>query len=555
MPGPARAVRELHGDSDRVYLTGQSMGGHGTWAIVTRHADVFAAAAPVFGGWDLRITDVSKPVDPPVLNAQLEAFWFERASSFANAENLLHVPLLVIHGDADPAVHVMNSRHAVTLLQRWGYDIRYHEMPGWAHEDLEQERAIADWLLTHRRVRAPTTIRLRSTDLANASAYWLRVRAFENPAEVIRVAAEVLQPGMVRIDTTNVVAMTLDLPASLRGSAQKVRVVWNGQPHELNAANGGELGSIPAISKLPKRAGLEGPLPAVLTTPFVVVVGTTSADARMREMIQERADFFARQWLQWQHQPLRMLKDTEVTAEHEKAYSLLLFGGADANAVSRKLARQLPFEATRNEIRIDGRTWKVKDSVLQALYPSPLATDRYVYLIAATSPEGMYFWKPQLVHFNVGFPLSVYDWIIQDGRRPPPGTVDASIANVAAGTFDASWRRKDEYSIFRDYEAASKWTLRRVPVKGFVPSPAALQSVTGRYEMFPGVTVTIRTEGNQLIADYPDGPSITLMAESDSTFIVPQTGDAIEFIRDASGNVSGASVDNQSSIIFAKRQP
>jgi dienelactone hydrolase len=549
------AKRRFSVDADRVYLTGESMGGHGTWAIVTRHPDVFAAAAPIFGGWDFRVTTVSNPVSPPTPATPMEAFWFERGSSFANAENLLHVPLLVVHGDADPAVHVANSRHAVQLLQRWGYDIRYHEMPGWAHEDLGQHAAIADWLLTHRRVASPATIRLRSTDLAGASAYWLRVRAFQNPSEVIRVVAEVLQPGLLRIDSSNVAALTLDLPASLRGSAEKLRVVWNGQIHELNAANGGELGSIPATSKLSKRAGLEGPLAGVIATPFAVVVGTTSSDPRMRETIQARADFFAQQWLSWQHQPLRMLKDTEVTAEHEKAYSLVLFGGADSNALTRKLAKKLPFEASRNGIVVDGRVWKVKDSVLQAIYPSPLAADRYVYVIAATSPEGMYFWKPQLVHFTFGYPVTPSDWLIQDGRRPPPGTENAAIANVAAGIFDGSWRRNDQWTVIRDDKSATNWTQRRAPLKNFAPSAEALQAVTGRYELFPGGTVTFRPEGNRLVAELWDQTNITLMTESDSIFIVPQTGDVVEFIRDAAGKVTGASVDNQGSVRWAKRLP
>lgn len=548
------AKRRFAVDADRVYLMGESMGGHGTWAIVTRHPDVFAAAAPIFGGWDFRVTTISTQVPPPTPATAMEAFWLERGSSFSNAENLLHVPLLVVHGDADLAVHVANSRHAVQLLQRWGYDIRYHEMPGWAHEDLGQHAIIAEWLLTHRRVAAPATVRLRSTDLAGASAYWLRVRAFQNPSEVIRVVAEVLQPGLVRIDSTNVAAMTLDLPAALQGSAKKLRVVWNGQTHELSGANGGELGSIPA-SKLTKRAGLEGPLPAVIATPFAVVVGTTSSDPRMREMIQARADFLAQQWRSWQHQPLRMLKDTEVTAEHEKAYTLVLFGGADANAITRKIARQLPFEATRNEIRVDGRVWKVKDSVLQAIYPSPLAADRYVYVITATSPAGMYFWKPQLVHFSFGNSMTTSDWIIQDGRLPPPGTQIAAIANVAAGVFDASWRRKDQWSVSRDDKSVASWTLRRPPPKDFVPSAEALQAIVGRYELFPGVVVTLQPEGNRLVAEFPDGKRNTLVTESDSIFVVPQSGDAVEFIRDANGNVSGLSLENQGSVLWGKRLP
>ena len=65
----------------------------------------------------------------------------------------------------------------------------------------------------------------------------------------------------------------------------------------------------------------------------------------------------------------------------------------------------------------------------------------------------------------------------------------------------------------------------------------------------------IRPEGNRLIADIPSGGSITLTSESDSIFIVPETGDIVEFIRDANGSITGASVENQGSLIWAKRLP
>ena len=131
----------------------------------------------------------------------------------------------------------------------------------------------------------------------------------------------------MRIDSTNVAAMTARSAATLRGSAEKLRVVWNGQTDQgLNAARAASwLGAGDCQAARTRRT--RRPLPAVIATPFAVVVGTTSSDPRMRETIQARADFFAQQWLTWQHQPLRMLKDTEVTAEHEKAYSLVLIGG------------------------------------------------------------------------------------------------------------------------------------------------------------------------------------------------------------------------------------
>lgn len=551
------AKRRFSVDAERVYLTGESMGGHGTWAIASRHPDVFAAAAPVFGGWDFRVSNVSGPPVAPPPQTSLDAFSLERSSSFANAENLLHVPLMIVHGDADASVNVENSRHVVRMMQRWGYDVRYHEMPGWAHEELSQQPAIADWLLTHRRIAAPKSIRVRSTDLAGAAAYWLRVRSFQNPAEVIRVSAEVLQPGLVRIDSSNVAALTLDMPVPLRDSTGKVQIVWNGQTHQPREISGViELGARPASSGLQKRAGLEGPLPAVLTTPFIVVVGTVSPDKRMREHIQARAHSFSQQWLSWQHQLPRMIKDIEMTAEHERAYSLILLGGADANAVTARIAKKLPFTTSRNGIVVDGREWPTKDSVLQAIYPSPLAVDRYVYVVAATSADGMFFFRPQMVHTIMGNPLTMFDWIIQDGRRPPPGTTNIAVANVASGVFDASWRSKDDrWTWVRDQPTASTWALNRAPTKTGVASTSALQAIAGRYELFPGVIATISVQGDKVFAQSPSGEVIELATESDTMFSRPASGEAVEFIRDDAGNISGVSVEDAGALLWAKRLP
>lgn len=551
----SEAKRRFAIDEDRVYLTGESMGGHGTWAIASRHPDVFAAAAPVYGGWDFRITNIAFPTNAPPPKTQMGAFGFERASSFSHAENLLHVPLLIVHGDEDPAVHVENSRHAVKMLQRWGYDVQYHEMPGWAHEDLGQRLAIADWLLRHKRIAAPRVVRLRSPDLAGASAYWVSVDAFQNPADVVRVNAEVVQPGVVRIDSTNVAALSLDVPEPYRGSRDTLRIIWNAQAHELHAKAGRvTLGSMPDASPH-KRRGLEGSLPAVVETPFAVVIGTISEDPRMRETIQARADWFAEQWLNWQKQPLRVLKDTEVLSEHERELSLILLGGAEANAVTKRLADQLPFNVSRDAIVVDGHRFSVKDAVLQAIYPSPAADDRYVYVAAPTSAAGMYFWTPQIVNFIMGFPITYFDWLIQDGRRPPPGATESQGANVASGVFDAAWRRHDRWTVIRDEATASQWTLRHPPAKNFVASSAALQAAAGRYELAPGFVLTFRVQDENIVLDVPGQASIRTVAESDSVFVDPKSGYAVEILRDDTGKVIGASADGPQGMMFVKRMP
>ena len=125
--GIAEAKRLFSVDEDRVYLTGDSMGGWGTWNVSTRHPELFAAIAPVFGGVDyhsqMSEEELAKltPVDA-VLRTR-------RQSSWSMAESLINTPIFVHHGDMDEAVNVEWSRWGVKLLQRWGYDVRYHEYP------------------------------------------------------------------------------------------------------------------------------------------------------------------------------------------------------------------------------------------------------------------------------------------------------------------------------------------------------------------------------------------------------------------------------------------
>ncbi|HAN87448.1 MAG TPA: hypothetical protein DCQ13_07360 [Firmicutes bacterium] len=52
-------------DEDRVYLTGLSMGGHGTWVFAVQHPDEFAAIVPICG-WLIDVNDARRLADMPV---------------------------------------------------------------------------------------------------------------------------------------------------------------------------------------------------------------------------------------------------------------------------------------------------------------------------------------------------------------------------------------------------------------------------------------------------------------------------------------------------------
>ncbi|MCP4513314.1 MAG: hypothetical protein GY826_43725 [Fuerstiella sp.] len=91
-------------DRNRIYLTGLSMGGVGSWDLGVRRPDLFAAVATICGGAD---------------NSTVTA--------------LSDVPMWVAHGDADTAVPVRRSRLAVDALRKGGGNAVYVELPGVGH--------------------------------------------------------------------------------------------------------------------------------------------------------------------------------------------------------------------------------------------------------------------------------------------------------------------------------------------------------------------------------------------------------------------------------------
>lgn len=120
-------------DRDRVYATGVSMGGYGTWDLISRKTEWFAGAMPICGGGDV-----------------------------AQAAKLRELPIWIHHGDADGAVPVWRSRSMyAALLKAGSATTRYTEYPGCGHASWNpayNNRQTLDWLFSQKRPAAWTNL-------------------------------------------------------------------------------------------------------------------------------------------------------------------------------------------------------------------------------------------------------------------------------------------------------------------------------------------------------------------------------------------------------------
>ncbi|KAB8316084.1 prolyl oligopeptidase family serine peptidase [Tolypothrix campylonemoides VB511288] len=140
------AVREFDADPSRVYLTGLSMGGYGTWELALRHPARFAALVPVCPG-------VTPPAHRPTL--RVDAVAADADPFAALAARLRDVPLWIFHGARDDVLPVGQSRRAHAALRAAGArDARYTEFPDTGHDAWDPAYAtdaLWPWLFAQRR--------------------------------------------------------------------------------------------------------------------------------------------------------------------------------------------------------------------------------------------------------------------------------------------------------------------------------------------------------------------------------------------------------------------
>jgi predicted peptidase len=110
-------------DPDRIYVTGLSMGGYGTWGLAVSNPQRFAALMPICGAGDPEEISVIK-----------------------------HVPTWVFHGDKDDVVPLAEVEATVNALKACGGNVKFTVYPGVGHNSWTQtynNPEVYTWLLSH----------------------------------------------------------------------------------------------------------------------------------------------------------------------------------------------------------------------------------------------------------------------------------------------------------------------------------------------------------------------------------------------------------------------
>jgi hypothetical protein len=127
------AAKTFSADPRRTYLTGHSMGGHGTWHIGVTYPDRFAAIGPS-AGWismwsyaGMKRTADSTPLQELIHRSSMPS------DTLALKENFASYGIYILHGDKDDNVPVDQARQMKRELESFHKDFAYHEQPGAGH--------------------------------------------------------------------------------------------------------------------------------------------------------------------------------------------------------------------------------------------------------------------------------------------------------------------------------------------------------------------------------------------------------------------------------------
>ncbi len=401
-----RALNTLHIDESRIYLTGHSMGGHGTWMLGAQYPGRFGAIAPS-AGWISWWSYVRKHQEPRgVVGAMLRRA-AHPLQPLLLLGNYAQEGIYVLHGDADDNVPPQQARRMVDTLRTFHHDLVYHEQPGaghWWDESDEPGADCVDWpplfdfLARHAR---PGKERVRIVDFRTVHPgiasrnNWLEVLQQEVPLAVSHVHMQ-YDPGRARFSgtTENVRALALEIPVltpvysyhvTLDGDTLEMLPGDDGRLHLVREGGHWLPGEPAADEKSPARYGI---FKEAIRHRVVFVVGTHGTSEENR-WAASKARYDAETFWYQGNGSVEIVDDDGFDPEHYAGRGVVLYGNRTTNSAWDKLLGASPLQVERDRITLGDRSWSGDDLAALFVRPRPDDDQASVAVVAGTGLNGM----------------------------------------------------------------------------------------------------------------------------------------------------------------------
>lgn len=420
------ALAESHAPHERIYLTGHSMGGHGSWHLAVNDPDRWAAVAPS-AGWASFDSYGGRP------KGVLDNLWrgADGASeTMALLSNLRALPVYALHGAADDNVPLSEMENLVAAMQGLGMNPQSHVEPGAGHW---WGNGCVDWppiFELFRESRRPTQEEIREIDFrtvdpgVDSRHDWLEVEQLLEYGKPAHVSARWEGDVVVFGETENVRRYRMHFPD---GSS------WSFVRAGSNAWQRTEV-PIPPREKSP---ALAGPFKRAFDNRFLLVYGTQGSPEENAELVA-RVRHDAQVWWYRANACPWILSDREYLNRRNfprvGGHNVILYGNADTNAAwGWVVPANCPLQVRRGSMQLGDKVWKRNN--LAALCLTPGAEGSAAPLVGLVADSGVtgsrLGYTLRLFVSGVGYP----DYVVWG----PEVLHEGDGAVLAAGFFDHTW--------------------------------------------------------------------------------------------------------------------
>ena len=409
-------------DPTKIYLTGHSMGGHGTWYLGATYPDKFASIAPCAGYPDLLLyrdsflkktlelpqeeltkrgmtPEVVARINTPYVQTEVEKL-IERAGTPSRTlkliRNYLHYGVYVLHGEKDNVVPTFIARDMRERLGKFHNDFTYYEYPDGTHWYGNHS---LDWykifnFFKERTLKNPNDIKklefYTGSPGVSATSNFITIHQQKKPFEVS--SFNFSKGDSFKINTDNVEFLEVDLTklsdtiTSISVDGTTFNVDTNSNVF-LTAKNGEwTLANKPSLQeKGPHRNG--GFKDAFRHN--VVFVYATKGSTIENEWYYNKAKFDAETFWYRANGTIEVIKDTDFNAKKYADRNVIVYGNKSNNAAWNKLLKNSPIQVENNLVTIGTKKLTGNQWGLYFTVPRTDSDFASIGIVTATGTNGM----------------------------------------------------------------------------------------------------------------------------------------------------------------------
>lgn len=403
----ALAKKSLQPDNQRIYLTGHSMGGHGTWFLGATYPDKWAAIAPCAGYPTLKGYGSADGLIPEKGRNTMESILLRSSNQsdvVAYASNYKPLGVYILHGDADRTVSVDYARQMKRVLSNFHPNFSYYEYPGGSHwysnESVDWE-PLFDYFQWHKR-KVDTAVNHIDFTTANpgisASYYWASIYQQQQPLEYSRIILNRdVQAGSLTGTTQNIGMLQLDLSGFSSGETIQIQLdSLNKFSYQKQAGspiiylqkndNIWQVVNKPSLSE--KGPHRNGSFKEAFNHRMVYVYGTRGT-AEENKWAVEKARYDAQSWYYRGNGAFDIIADHEFNPATYAGRNIILIGNAKTNSAWASLLADCPIKVNPYSVQIGNKQYQGNDLGGYFIWKKPGTDIHTVGVITGTGLKGM----------------------------------------------------------------------------------------------------------------------------------------------------------------------